>query len=156
MQHSGYIACWITNKAATHQAVLGTQGLFETWGVQLVEEWIWCKVTTRGEPVTEVAGIWRKPYEVCLIGQRRTDAASLDHHTPQRRVIFGVPDLHSRKPCLKDLAARLLFGNEEERQESRDCAALELFARYAVAGWMSWGLEANKYNHRDWWVDQCR
>jgi len=145
----GFVACWVTNKATIRDDVIGEGGLFEAWGVEVVEEWIWCKVTTSGKPVTAVDGIWRKPYEVCLIGKRKGNADK--RRKVKRRVIFGVPDLHSRKPCLRELAQRLLFQDTEEKES--DCAALELFARYAVAGWMSWGLEAIKYNHEEWWTD---
>jgi len=143
----GFVACWVTNKATVRDAVIGEGGLFEAWGVELVEEWIWCKVTTKGEPVTEVNGIWRKPYEVCLIGKHIGIADK--PREVKRRVIFGVPDLHSRKPCLKELARMLLLQKKDARESN--CAALELFARYAVAGWISWGLEATKYNHDEWW-----
>lgn len=147
----GFVACWVTNKATIRDAVIGEGGLFEAWGVELVEEWIWCKVTTKGEPVTDVNGIWRRPYEVCLIGKRN---GNVDKQTKAKRgVIFGVPDLHSRKPCLKELAGKLLLHNKDGKES--DCAALELFARYAVAGWMSWGLEATKYNHEEWWIEEA-
>jgi len=146
----GWVAMWITNKAAVRAAAVE---LFEAWGVELREEWVWCKVTNSGEPVSKVDGAWRKPYEVCLIGRRGHGAAarrSEEHDDVIRRVLFGVPDLHSRKPCLKSLVERLLLkkGAQEEH------AALEVFARYAVAGWMSWGDEAVKYNGREWWVDE--
>lgn len=154
MTSDGYVACWVTNADAVRTAVVGTGGLFEAWGVGLVEEWVWCKVTAKGEPVTELTGIWRKPYEVCLIGRRcQRSRAEMGEGDVKRRLFLGVPDLHSRKPCLKALVERLLPSSEiRDGAESR-CIALELYARYAVAGWMSWGLEAVKYNHEDWWVD---
>jgi len=147
----GFVACWVTNNPTIRDAVIGEGGLFEAWDVELVEEWIWCKVTIKGEPVTDVNGIWRKPYEACLIGKR---TGNIDkQRTVKRRIVLGVPDLHSRKPCLKGLAARLLLEDKDQKESS--CAALELFARYAVAGWMSWGLEATKYNHADWWTKEA-
>jgi len=149
LAENGYVACWVTNKAAIRDAVIGTGGLFDAWGLQLVEEWIWCKITANGEPVTDVNGIWRKPYEACLIGKRIGSANK--QRTVKRRVILGVPDLHSRKPCLKELAQRLLLKKDDGKESH--CAGLELFARYAVAGWMSWGLEATKYNHEDCWTE---
>ena len=146
----GWVAMWITNKAAVRASALE---LFETWGVELREEWVWCKVTTSGEPVSKVDGVWRKPYEVCVIGQRGVGvAATLEEKQGdvKRRVLFGIPDLHSRKPCLKGLVERLLL-KERAREEY---AALEVFARYAMAGWMSWGDEAVKYNGREWWKEK--
>lgn len=149
LKQNGYVACWVTNTAAIYDAVVGEGGLFEAWDVNLVEEWVWCKVTAKGEPVTNVSGVWRKPYEVCLIGQLKGPAKA--QRATKKRVILGVPDLHSRKPCLKELVERLLLKNESGNGSSR--TALELYARYAVAGWMSWGLEATKYNHEEWWRD---
>jgi len=146
----GWVGMWITNKAAVRAAALE---LFDTWGVGLCEEWVWCKVTSSGEPVSKVDGVWRKPYEVCLIGQRGDGTAATwdeEQGDVKRRVLFGVPDLHSRKPCLKELVERLLL--KQRRQEKY--AALEVFARYAVAGWMSWGDEAVKYNGREWWIEK--
>lgn len=145
----GWVAMWITNKAAVRAAALK---MFDAWGVVLREEWVWCKVTTSGDPVSEVDGVWRKPYEVCLIGQRGDGAAAAwgeGQGEVKRRVLFGVPDLHSRKPCLKSLVERLLLKCTGKGKY----VALEVFARYTVAGWMSWGDEAVKYNGREWRVD---
>lgn len=147
LKSGGFIAVWITNRAAVRDAVLGTSGLFESWGVQVCEEWVWCKVTQQGKPISKVDGLWRKPYEVCLIGKRSLGTNNAPS-TIKRRVIFAVPDLHSRKPCLKGLFERLLLGQQDADSMP---AVLEIFARCAVAGWMSWGNEAIKYNNNDYW-----
>lgn len=123
----GYVMIWITNKAAVRQqAVAALQGQH----FQLVEEWIWVKVTTKGEPVTPLDGLWRKPYERLLVFQHRVDATEV-----KRRQIFAVPDLHSRKPNLKSLC-KLVLGSG---------CGLELFARNLTAGWWSIGDEVLKY-----------
>ena len=54
-----------------------------------------------------------------------------------RRVIIAVPDIHSRKPCLKEPLAPLLPDGYR---------ALEIFARNLTAGWWSWGDEVLKFN----------
>lgn len=144
------VAMWITNKPAVRDIVLGEGGLFECWGVELVEEWIWLKTTLHGEPVTPINSVWRKPYEVLLVGRKRRNYLTpveekLAKHTDvKRRVLMSVPDLHSRKPCLKELIESLV--------RNADCyRALEVFARHLVAGWWSWGDECIKFNREGNW-----
>ena len=144
------VGIWITNKSAVRNSVLGQGGLFEAWNVCLKEEWLWMKTTTVGEPVTPLDGLWRKPYEVLLLGQRPRDpfqiAGSNDGaEGVKRRVIVAVQDLHSRKPCLKELIEPLMA-------DRRNYRALEIFARYLVAGWWSWGDEALKFNWEECWT----
>ena len=57
---------------------------------------------------------------------------------------MSVPDLHSRKPCLKELIETLLLDANHYR-------ALEVFARHLVAGWWSWGDECLKFNWEGNW-----
>ncbi len=159
----GYIAIWVTNKATFRKMILGEGSLFQEWGVELVEEWIWLKVTEQGEPVTIIDGVWRQPWEVCLIGKKvgldeerlreefeRVDSRreDMDKEGVKRRVIVGVPDLHSRKPCLKGLFEDVLgLGNGAKYE------ALEIFARTFTAGWWSWGDECLKFQEKGHWVD---
>jgi N6-adenosine-specific RNA methylase IME4 len=149
MSENCLVGVWITNKSAVRDLVLGAQGLFAAWGVSLVEEWIWVKTTINGEPVTPVNGVWRKPYEVLLLGRFRrgtqspTNADSYEY--VQTRVIASVPDLHSRKPCLEELIEPLMPDPTSYR-------ALEVFARHLVAGWWSWGNECAKFNHEHCWA----
>jgi N6-adenosine-specific RNA methylase IME4 len=132
----GIVAVWITNKAAVRLHVLTT---LADLGLRLQEEWVWMKVTTKGEPVTALDGIWRKPYEILLLLQQRNSRP-----TVPRRVIIAVPDIHSRKPCLKNLIESYL---------PRPYRALEIFARNLTAGWWSWGDEVLKFQHERYWAD---
>lgn len=122
-----------------------------TWldglGFMVVEEWIWVKVTTVGEPILELDGIWRKPYEVLLVARPICREASVEDNKVKRRVIIAVPDVHSRKPSLKSLFESLL-GLPKEYQ------ALEVFARHLTAGWHSWGNETLLYNWEGHWIDE--
>lgn len=143
------VGIWITNKPAIRELVLGEDGIFDCWGVELTEEWVWLKTTTYGEPVTQLDAVWRKPYEVLLLGRRRSfnTAASAEQKMesePKRRVIICVPDMHSRKPCLKELIEPLM-------SDRKDYRALEVFARHLVAGWWSWGNECVKFNWDGYW-----
>ena len=65
----------------------------------------------------------------------------------KRRVIVGVPDLHSRKPNLKVLFEHLLGKREREFE------ALEIFARNPTAGWWSWGNEVLKFLMEEYWTE---
>jgi N6-adenosine-specific RNA methylase IME4 len=144
------VAMWITNKPAVRDLVLGEGGIFECLGVELVEEWIWLKTTLHGEPVTPIDSVWRKPYEILLVGRKRrnylpsAEGLSANDGGVQRRVLMSVPDLHSRKPCLKELIETHLLDADHYR-------ALEVFARHLVAGWWSWGDECFKFNWEGNW-----
>jgi len=129
----GHVAIWITNKAAVRCQVLASMARL---GFDLVEEWIWLKVTTKGEPVTPLHGVWRKPYEVLLIFRRGHLSA-----VPTRRVVIAVPDLHSRKPNLKTLFEQLLHSQ----------LVLELFARNLTSGWWCFGDEVLKFQDTRFW-----
>jgi len=144
----GFMAIWITNKSAVRDLVLGEDGLFDSWGIELVEEWLWIKTTNSGQPVTALDALWRKPYEVCLLGRKPTSKHDSvgEPQEVTRRVIVAVPDLHSRKPCLKEVIEPLMSNRASYR-------ALEVFARVLVAGWWSWGNEVLKFNNEHCWSD---
>ena len=157
-----YVGVWITNKPIFRDLILGTEdeeGLFEQWGVSLVEEWVWLKVTENGQPVTPIEGVWRKPYEILLIGQRQPASATFplplsspDHGGVKRRIIIAVPDLHSRKPNLKELFESTLLQRQVAEAGSSRC--LEIFARNLTAGWTSWGDEVLKFQGHEWWNEK--
>ena len=136
----GYVAIWITNRQAFREMLLCPNGLFSQWGVTLVEEWIWIKVTSQGEPLGPLNGAWRKPYEILLVGRKGGGGQV------QRRVLAGVPDLHSRKPNLKSIFDGIIG--------KKSYTALEIFARNATAGWWAWGNEALKFQGDECWVDR--
>jgi N6-adenosine-specific RNA methylase IME4 len=150
MAPNAFVAMWITNNVAVRNRALA---IFEDWDVAMFEEWIWLKSTVEGESVSPVDGIWRKPYEVLLLGRKR-DSLLPDVHEPSssgggampRRLVVGVPDLHSRKPCLKELLEPLV-------PDPRDYRGLEIFARNLTAGWWSWGDEVLKFNWDGHWCE---
>lgn len=63
----GLVAVWVTNKRKLVNWVKKT--LFPQWGVTSVAEWIWLKVTTKGEYVFPIDSLHKKPYEILLIGR---------------------------------------------------------------------------------------
>lgn len=149
-------AIWITNaeksRKAAYQALIGS-------GFRVCEEWIWVKTTLDGQPISALDGIWRKPYEILIVGCRKESVdipnLHLDDLTPiseavtTRRVIAAVPDLHSRKPNLKGIFERIFF--EPGRPQSY--SALEVFARNLTAGWWAAGNEVLRFNSHECWVD---
>lgn len=147
LEHNALVGIWITNKSALRDHVLGPGGLFETWNVGLVEEWIWIKTTKNGEPMFDINDPMRKPYEVLLLGRAAPNAWTMMTHAPhpKKRVIAAVPDVHSRKPCLKEML-------ESYVPDPNEYTALEVFARYLVTGWVSWGNEVLKYNSDMYWA----
>jgi N6-adenosine-specific RNA methylase IME4 len=148
IEYDALVGIWITNKPALRDLVLGPDGLFKRLNVGLVEEWIWIKTTSKGEPVSAMNSVWRKPYEVLLLGRaaRTSYAVSKPAKEIKRRVIAGVPDLHSRKPCLKELIKPFM-------PDPEDYSALEIFPRHLVAGWSSWGNEVLKFNWEGYWAN---
>ncbi|KAF9887038.1 hypothetical protein FE257_010654 [Aspergillus nanangensis] len=146
-------AIWITNstkaRATAYNALHGA-------GLRVREEWIWVKMTVNGEPITPLDGLWRKPYEILVIGER---AGSPDQKEPVvRRLIAAVPDVHSRKPNLRELFERVFFASSAPMHGCTDgtelrYSALEVFARNLTAGWWACGDEALKFNEQGWWVD---
>ena len=147
---SGLVACWITNKAAVRDMALDA---FADWQVTLIEEWAWLKVTVDGWPVMDIDSVWRKPYELLLVGQKADTGKILVPESNQvtestrKRVIVAVPDIHSRKPNLKELIEPMLPDHSAYR-------ALEIFARNLTAGWWAWGDEVLKYNDALSWSGQ--
>jgi N6-adenosine-specific RNA methylase IME4 len=140
----GILAVW-TASPASRAAVRGPGGLFDALGLAAFEEWAWAKVARRGEPVTPLAGVWRRPYEVLHLGRLRAGGVAADDEPVVRRVVVAVPDLHSRKPCLKELFEMLHM--------PADYQAVEVFARNLTAGWHSWGDEAILFNWDGYWRD---
>ena len=137
------VAIWITNTARVRASALES---FQAWGVSLVEEWTWVKTTIHGAPVTELDGIWRKPYECLLLGRKiGEEGGEVPVVALRKRIIVGVPDLHSRKPSLKALV-------EPTMQDPREYRALEIFARNLTAGWCAWGDEVLRFNWEGHWA----
>ncbi|KAF8533934.1 MT-A70-like protein, partial [Trichophaea hybrida] len=125
----GVVGVWITNKPSIRRQ-LGS--LLSAWCVDEVAEWVWVKTTSFGKPVFALdSKSGRRPYEVLVLARRSGGPEIPD------KVIVGVPDLHSRKPGVKDLIEPFL----PERYE-----AAEIFGRNLTEGWFTWGDEAIKWN----------
>ncbi|KAI1351196.1 MT-A70-domain-containing protein [Xylaria sp. FL0043] len=140
LKRDGLVAIWITNKAAITELLTAAGGVLAQWGLEPVGEWIWLKVTSVGEPILDIESAWRKPWERLLIARKIGSHISLPIN---RRVILGVPDVHSRKPNLRGLFEDIF---------PKDYIGLEVFARNLTAGWWSWGNEVLFFQQRPHWV----
>ncbi|KAF5866696.1 Methyltransferase-like protein 4 [Aspergillus alliaceus] len=149
-------AMWITNSARARKAAYDAiQGA----GLSVCEEWVWIKTTTNGDPITPLNGLWRKPYEVLIIGMKQQHQQPIDPLETEgnsgviRRFIAAVPDVHSRKPNLREIFEKLFFADASTLGDSIAYSALEVFARNLTSGWWACGDEALKFNSEEWWVD---
>lgn len=131
-------AIWVTNASRSRKAAYKAM---QSAGLSVCEEWVWIKTTTNGEPITPVDGLWRKPYEILVIGKRDANVGGVT-----RRVIAAVPDVHSRKPNLRELFEKMF-------SVGSSYSALEVFARNLTAGWWACGDEVLKFNAKDWLVE---
>lgn len=139
---TGIIGVWTTNSASSRRTALS---VLDSMQLHIVEEWVWIKTTIDGEPIYPVRGLWKKPYEVLILGRSSKFKHDQDSQlSVKRRLIAGVPDIHSRKPNLK--------GVLEEIFNLRDYRAIEVFARNLTSGWHSIGNEVTKYNDAEWWA----
>ncbi|KAJ5653631.1 hypothetical protein N7490_000634 [Penicillium lividum] len=158
-----FAAIWITNSEKARKVAY--ESLLAS-GFRIHEEWIWIKITADGQTVYPLDGLWRKPYEILVIGRKdmspvvldagraksqENDLLGVDPSTITRRVIAAVPDLHSRKPNLKSVFERVLFGSTLSTRKSY--SALEVFARSLTSEWWACGNEVVKFNSRDCWFD---
>lgn len=142
----GLVAVWITNKASILDLMTSPRGIFASWGLELVTQWTWLKVTVAGEPIFDIDSAWRKPWETLLIAKRAGGKVPAGGRIKLKpRVVVAVPDVHSRKPNLRGLFGDV-FGGEEYR-------GLEVFARNLTAGWWSWGDQVLHFQGAEHWVD---
>ncbi|KAJ5815452.1 hypothetical protein N7474_007229 [Penicillium riverlandense] len=147
-------AIWVTNSERSRKAAYDS---LHSAGFRVCEEWIWIKTTTDGQPISTLDGLWRRPYEILIIGRKPTGNEVEDMtNTTTRRVIAAVPDLHSRKPNLKSIFEEVFFTSDSSDKSNHIIApysALEVFARNLTAGWWACGDEAIKFNASHCWTD---
>ncbi|EDN03119.1 MT-A70 family [Histoplasma capsulatum] len=172
--HQALVAIWITNSIKSRSTTLNALGAA---GLYPLEEWIWVKTTVDGQPAWPLDGLWRRPYEVLILAQREKptpedkqqnnkDESNSEFCGIKRRVIVAVPDIHSRKPNLKELIENIFFPsptkarngtpNGKEKYLSRTYSSLEVFARNLTAGWWACGDEVLRFNWTGWWTARER
>ncbi|XP_008306488.1 methyltransferase-like protein 4 isoform X1 [Cynoglossus semilaevis] len=143
------VVTWVTNRASHLRFV--RDELYPHWGVEVVAEWFWVKVTSSGHFVFPLDSVHKKPYEVLVLGRYRSSSHpsisfSKIPEIPVEgaRLIVSVPSaLHSQKPLLSEVL-RPYVGAEAK--------CLELFARNLHPGWTSWGNEVLKFQHSSYFT----
>ncbi|XP_044756726.1 N(6)-adenine-specific methyltransferase METTL4 [Coccinella septempunctata] len=141
LNENGLIVVWCTN-SPQHISALKDE-IFPKWGVQFISKWYWLKVTKRGEPIcnfSEPPG--KQPFEQIIFGCRNNRSIL---NPPNKKLVLSVPSaLHSHKPPLVDLLKMYV-------PESPKC--LEIFARYLLPNWTSYGNEVLKFQHESLYDD---
>jgi N6-adenosine-specific RNA methylase IME4 len=140
----GVVAVWVTNRRSVVNLLCKPGGIFDQWGVQLLQESVWLKIAANGEPIFPVESRWRKPWERFLMARPKTYTGQV-RKLSFPEVIVAVPELHSRKPNL-----RYLF--EQASLPRGDYRCLEIFARNLTAGWWSWGSEVLLFQAPQYWA----
>ncbi|XP_072307103.1 N(6)-adenine-specific methyltransferase METTL4 [Eucyclogobius newberryi] len=142
------VVTWVTNRPSHLRFV--RDDLYPHWGVEVVAEWLWVKVTTSGQFVFPLDSEHKKPYEVLVLGRFSStvngtegcwsESVSIEDH----RLIVSVPStLHSQKPPLSEALKPYIRPNAK---------CLELFARNLLPGWTSWGNEVLKFQHASYFT----
>ncbi|KAG7231156.1 hypothetical protein INR49_011987 [Caranx melampygus] len=143
------VVTWVTNRPSHLRFV--RDELYPHWGVEVVAEWFWVKVTTSGQFVFPLDSPHKKPYEVLVLGRYRSSAETSTSSSEMSEVpvedgllIVSVPSaLHSQKPSLSEVLKPYVGAG---------AVCLELFARSLQPGWTSWGNEVLKFQHRSYFT----
>ncbi|KAK1797454.1 hypothetical protein P4O66_008303, partial [Electrophorus voltai] len=140
------VVTWVTNRPRHLRFV--KEELFPHWGVKVVAQWLWVKVTRTGEFVFPLDSPHKKPYEVLLLGRScagRENTTRCEAELPDRRLIVSIPSsLHSHKPSLSAVLKPYI---------RPDAKCLEMFARILQPDWTSWGNEVIKFQHHSYYIN---
>ncbi|XP_062849171.1 N(6)-adenine-specific methyltransferase METTL4 [Trichomycterus rosablanca] len=142
------VVMWVTNRSRHLKFV--REELFPHWGVKLLGEWLWLKVTRKGDFVLPLDSPHKKPYEVILLGRfcaKNDDPKrSEECEIPNQRLIVSIPSaLHSHKPSLSAVLKPYIRPNAK---------CLEMFARSLQTDWTSWGNEVIKFQHHSYFTTE--
>ncbi|KFY33778.1 hypothetical protein V494_07324 [Pseudogymnoascus sp. VKM F-4513 (FW-928)] len=182
--NDGLVGVWITNKESFRDLLLGKDGeggLFEGWGIELVEEWVWLKITADGEPMSPIDGTWRKPFEILLVGRKVcTEEVNMNQCEagPQTELDVipdgraGVDDASTSEewPCSQPtpVKRRVIIAVPDMHSRKPNLKALfqpllpnstvplrclEIFARNLTAHSWAWGDEALKFQRLESWTE---
>ncbi|KAM9839200.1 N(6)-adenine-specific methyltransferase METTL4 [Aulostomus maculatus] len=138
------VVTWVTNRPSHLRFVC--EELYPHWGVQVVAEWYWVKVTTAGQFVFPLDSPHKKPYETLVLGRYGSSSSSETSKFPleDQRLIVSVPSsLHSQKPSLAEVLKPYVGAGAK---------CLELFARNLQPGWTSWGNEVLRFQHTSYFT----
>ncbi|KFY13194.1 hypothetical protein V492_03418 [Pseudogymnoascus sp. VKM F-4246] len=184
LEKGGLVGVWITNKESFRDLLLGKDGeggLFEGWGIELVEEWVWLKITADGEPMSPIDGTWRKPFEILLVGRKvcteevninQCEAGpqiELDEISDERAGVYR-PTTPEERPCAQTtpVKRRVIIAVPDLHSRKPNLKALfqpllpnstvplrclEIFARNLTAHSWAWGDETLKFQRLENWTE---
>ncbi|XP_059622008.1 N(6)-adenine-specific methyltransferase METTL4 [Phlebotomus argentipes] len=133
------VAIWCTNNKS-HLEDVATK-FIPRWGLKLITQWLWMKVTKQGEPICSFGEEEKKqPFERIIVAAKDTpENTSLIEKIPRDLMLVSIPSsIHSHKPPLLDIFKSFLPPEPK---------CLEIFARYLTPGFASVGLEVLKLQH---------
>ncbi|KYN06658.1 PREDICTED: methyltransferase-like protein 4 [Cyphomyrmex costatus] len=144
---NGIVAVWCTNSSNHLNSIFNE--MFPSWGITYRAKWYWLKVTQAGDTICNFnSAPGKQPYELLILGSALEKEHEVD--IPDGRLMISVPSaVHSHKPPLTEIIKEYL-PNEPK--------CLEIFARYLLPGWTSWGLEILKFQHLSLYeiLDKCK
>nr|XP_012227080.1 PREDICTED: methyltransferase-like protein 4 isoform X2 [Linepithema humile] len=135
LHSNGILAIWCTNSSNHLNSIFNE--IFPSWGITYRAKWYWIKVTQAGDTICNFnSAPGKQPYELLILG------SALDKgrvNIPDGKLMISVPSaVHSHKPPLTEIIKEYLPSEPK---------CLEIFARYLLPGWTSWGLEILKFQH---------
>ncbi|KAL3278363.1 hypothetical protein HHI36_013692 [Cryptolaemus montrouzieri] len=135
LSENGLVAVWCTN-SIQHLNMLKNE-IFPKWNVKFASKWYWLKVTQSGEVICSFSPPpGKQPFEQIIFGCRNSRKF---RNPPNAKIVVSVPSaLHSHKPPLSELL-KLYLPNDPK--------CLEVFARYLLPNWTSYGNEVLKFQH---------
>lgn len=150
LNKNGIVVIWCTNSPQHFHDLY--REVFPAWNVKKIARWFWLKVTTTGESIckfSEPPG--KQPFEQIIIAQRDGDS---EIQIPDKKILLSIPSaINSHKPPLNGKIRVFLWNVLIVNFDIAEILApyieengrfLEVFARYLLPGWTSWGNEVLK------------
>uniref|UniRef100_A0A3Q1GJC4 Methyltransferase 4, N6-adenosine n=1 Tax=Acanthochromis polyacanthus TaxID=80966 RepID=A0A3Q1GJC4_9TELE len=131
------VVTWVTNRPSHLRFV--RDELYPHWGVEVVAEWFWVKVTTSGQFVFPLDSPHKKPYEMLVLGRYRPSVDASTRFFSHSNHVIPLPHCFLLTEVLKPYVGA-------------EAKCLELFARSLQPGWTSWGNEVLKFQHTSYFT----
>uniref|UniRef100_A0A0C9QY00 Mettl4 protein n=1 Tax=Fopius arisanus TaxID=64838 RepID=A0A0C9QY00_9HYME len=135
LKTNGVVGVWCSNAQSHYSDVI--EKIFPNWGIKPVATWYWIKVTRSGHPICNFRyQSVKQPYELIIFGIKiHNEGVKI----PDKKILISIPSsVHSHKPPLTEVVRQFLPENPK---------CLEIFARYLLPNWTSYGLEVLKFQH---------
>ncbi|XP_045467327.1 N(6)-adenine-specific methyltransferase METTL4 [Harmonia axyridis] len=135
LHEDSLVVVWCTNSPQHINAL--KDEIFPKWGIEFISKWYWLKVTKTGEPICNFSEPpCKQPFEQIIFGSKKNRRIE---SPPNGKLVLSIPSaLHSHKPPLVELLKLYM-------PKTPQC--LEIFARYLLPGWSSYGNEVLKFQH---------